>query len=167
MANVSMESFFMVVLFGANLICDYKFSYCPRLSSDYQSRQTSAIPLLLVLPITFRLSTSYMGWLDKLFGQEEKKAEAAAPAVTGDPFAGLEGIRFGRYSDNNKSYKKTQSWYLAEDKYKEKAYTEALTALFDYMTDETEGNVIYNPDGNKFTFELIQGSKKVYGRCDG
>ena len=108
-----------------------------------------------------------MGWLDKLFGREEKKKAPAAPVITGEPFAGLEGIRFGRYSDNNKSYKKTMRWYEAEDRYKEKAYAETFAALFDYITDEAEGNVTFKQDGQTFTFELIQGSKKVYGRCDG
>lgn len=108
-----------------------------------------------------------MGWLDKLFGKEEKGTDITAPASSTAPFAGLEGIRFGRYSDNNKSYKKTQSWYIAEDRFKEDAYTEAFAAFFDYISDESEGNVTFRPDGKSFTFELIQGSTKVHGECDG
>lgn len=108
-----------------------------------------------------------MGWLDKLFGKEETTPLTASSSAAGNPFAGLEGIRFGRYSDNNKSYKKTQSWYIAEDRYKEKAYPETFAALFDYISDEAEGNVVFRPDGKAFTFELTQGSKKVYGECDG
>lgn len=83
------------------------------------------------------------------------------------PFAGLEGIYFGRYSDNNKSYQKTQSWHKAEDLFKEKKYAEAFAAFFDYISDEEIGNVTFRPDGDRFTFELIQGSKKVYGQSDG
>src|ERR1700750_2749279 len=102
-----------------------------------------------------------MGWLDKLFGNKEEtpkqdkgnhehvSAEASAIAA---PFAGLDGIRFGRYSDNNKSYKKTQSWYIAEDRFKEKNYTESFAALFDYLRDEMEDNVHFHPDGDNFTF---------------
>src|SRR3982751_2135018 len=98
-----------------------------------------------------------MGWLDKLFGSgEKKKAASAASVITGEPFAGLEGIRFGRYSDNNKSYKKTMRWYEAEDRYKEKKYPETFAALFDYITDEAENNVTFKQDGKTFTFELIQ-----------
>jgi hypothetical protein len=107
-----------------------------------------------------------MGWLDKLFGREETK-NAAAPVATRNPFAGLEGIRFGRYSDNNKSYKKTQSWYIAEDRYKEKAYPEAFSAFFDYIRDDAEDNVTFHQDGMRFTFELLQGSRRIYGECDG
>jgi hypothetical protein len=108
-----------------------------------------------------------MGWLDKLFGKRESDTSSIAAAGSDNPFAGLEGVRFGRYSDNNKSNKKTQQWYAAEDRYKEKAYPEAFAALFDYITDEVEGNVTFHPDGKTFTFELFQGSKKVYGKCDG
>jgi hypothetical protein len=108
-----------------------------------------------------------MGWLDRLFGKEENTASAKAVPAATSPFAGLVGIRFGRYSDNNKSFVKTQSWYRAEDRFKEKAYPEAFAALFDYIGDEEEKNVIFIPEGTRFTFELIQGSKKVYGQCDG
>lgn len=113
-----------------------------------------------------------MGWLDKLFGKEESAApgiSAVVPAAAANrtPFAGIEGIRFGRYSDNNKSFTKMASWYAAEDRFKEKAYPEMFAALFDYISDEEEGNTIFRPDGRRFTFELIQGSKKVYGECDG
>lgn len=116
-----------------------------------------------------------MGWLDKLFGKNEEQqqnreshehvsAEASAIAA---PFTGLDGIRFGRYSDNNKSYKKTQSWYIAEDRFKEKNYTEAFAALFDYLRDDVEDNVRFRPDGRSFTFDIFQGSKQVHGECDG
>src|SRR5690606_13649655 len=111
-----------------------------------------------------------MGWLDKLFGIDAPAVPEAAPApvtVPGTPFSGLEGIRFGRYSDNNKSYRKTLRWYEAEDLFKEGAYSEAFAAFFDYIRDDAEENVVYRPEGDGFTFEFVQGSKKVYGRSDG
>lgn len=116
-----------------------------------------------------------MNWIDKLFGKltsKEKNTQdgpktnglpAASSATAGSVFAGLEGIRFGRYSDNNKSQKKTQSWYQAEDKYKEKKYTEAIVSFFDYLKDDEENNVIMEQDGDNFTFTIFQGSKKVHG----
>ncbi len=107
-----------------------------------------------------------MGWLDKLFGKEDATG-APASSQGAYPFAGLEGIRFGRYSDNNKSYAKTQRWYEAEDRYKEKAYSDSFVALFGYISDEAEGNVRFQTEGGKLTFELAQGSKKVYGESDG
>jgi len=117
-----------------------------------------------------------MGWLDKIFGKAEDAPKPVADNKThvsseasaiASPFSGLDGIRFGRYSDNNKSYKKTQSWYIAEDRFKEKNYTEAFAAMFDYLRDDVEDNVRFRADGRSFTFDITQGSKRVQGECDG
>lgn len=114
---------------------------------------------------------SMLNWLNSLFGKNgkngDKKSQAQTQAQKTDPFAGIKHIRFGRYSDNNKTLKKTQCWYKAEDLYKEKKYTESFAALFDYLRDDEEDNVHFYPSGDKFTFDLIQGSRKVYGECDG
>ncbi len=120
-----------------------------------------------------------MGWLDKVFGRPEddeeeeeikkpppEQAQERSTSIT-DPFAGLNGINFGRYNDNNKSYAKTQRWYEAEDLFKEKKYNEAFDAFFDYIRNDEVSNVRYERNGDQFTFEIIQGSKKIYGTCDG
>lgn len=119
-----------------------------------------------------------MGWLDKLFGRTEKDKRGSdiLPQTDNTPAAkntqnftlpGLEQMRFGRYSDNNKTQKKTESWYRAEDRYKEKNYTESFAAIFDYLRDDAEDNVRFHPDGRAFTFEVVQGSKTLKGECDG
>ncbi len=115
-----------------------------------------------------------MGWLDKLLGREEepetkdeKEHVSFAASTVASPFEGLEGIRFGRYSDNNKSQKKMQSRYAAEDYFKAKKYNEAFAAFFDFLRDDVEDNVHFSQDGDKFIFDIIQGSKKVHGECDG
>ena len=119
-----------------------------------------------------------MNWLTRLLGLGQEEVEKKSSSKSNGtpsrkpvgkiyPFAGLDGIHFGRYSDNNKSQKKTQSWYIAEDRYKEKNYGEAFNAFFDYLRDEEEDNVVFKPDGRKFTFSLTQGSKKIYGESDG
>ncbi|RYZ56050.1 MAG: hypothetical protein EOP49_01435 [Sphingobacteriales bacterium] len=114
--------------------------------------------------------------MNKILGKDEetKKARqpdntgsADSPADTSDPFEGMQGVRLGRYSDNNKSAQKTQSWYQAEDRFKEKDFEKAFVSFFDYLRDEEEDNVIFNQDGPRFTFTIIQGSKKVHGSCDG
>jgi len=108
-----------------------------------------------------------MGWLDKLLGKDV--TTTTVPAETGiviKPFAGLDGIRFGRYSDNNKPYAKIRSWYLAEDRFKEKAYAEAFAAFFDHISDDEEQNVEFRSDGAGFSFEFIQGSKMIRGKID-
>jgi hypothetical protein len=112
-------------------------------------------------------------WLNKLLGQKEEKelqkkdGSPQKPVNREDPFAPVRHIRFGRYSDNNKTLKKTQCWYKAEDLYKEKKYNEAFAELFQYLRDDDEDNVHFYQNGDKFTFDLVQGSRKVYGECDG
>jgi hypothetical protein len=116
-----------------------------------------------------------MGWLDRLFGNKEETEVPTAPQNDDNPTSvsevftvpGLEQMRFGRYSDNNKSLDKTNSWYKAEDSFKAKNYSASLVSLFDYLRDNAEDNVRFYPDGDKFTFELVQGSKILKGECDG
>ena len=76
-------------------------------------------------------------------------------------------LRPGRYSDNNKNETQLKAWKTATDRYKEKNYNESVSAFFTYLADEVEGNVTYVPDGYQFNFELLQGSRRVFGSCDG
>jgi hypothetical protein len=118
-----------------------------------------------------------MSWISKLFGKKEQGAnipattegnrQIKAAQLIKNPFTELDGIRFGRYSDNNKSAQKLQSWYNAEDLFKAKKYNEAFFSLFDYMRDEAEDNVHFHQDSNTFTFSILQGSKKIVGKSDG
>lgn len=117
-----------------------------------------------------------MGWLNKLFG---KTATGATPELsqedkrqqTDDRYAYLSGldpkIRIGRYSDNHKSRQQLRSWQLAETKFGEKQYADALFAFFDFLSDSQEQNITCHPEENGFRFSLIQGSKKITGSYDG
>lgn len=114
-----------------------------------------------------------MSWLKDLFPKPEpaklltpaKTAPATTPA---DPFAGIPPeIRFGHYSDNNKSYRKMQRWYEAEDFFRDKNYQKALTAIFDYIADDAAHNLTFTAEGDCFEFLLYQGAKKITGHCDG
>jgi hypothetical protein len=98
--------------------------------------------------ILIRLQKDMLG---KLFGWFSKK-ETAAP-----------DIRFGRYSDNNKSVAKIARWSEAEKLFKENKRLESLDAFFDYLKDEEEDNVMHVRNGPEGTFELYQGSKVVRG----
>ncbi len=89
--------------------------------------------------------------LGKLFGWFAKK-DTAAP-----------DIRFGRYSDNNKTVSKIGRWAEAEKLFKENKRLESLDAFFDYLKDEEEDNVIHERTGPEGKFELFQGSKVVRG----
>lgn len=92
--------------------------------------------------------------LDKLFGWGKKKEESAAPAPE---------IRFGRYSDNNKTIEKVNRWTEADNLFKEKKYPESIDAFFDYLRDDEMQNVVYERNGNEGRFHFYQGSKIVRG----
>ncbi len=96
----------------------------------------------------------------QIIRKKEEETKAFVPA--GNP-----EIRFGRYSDNNKSVAKTNKWYEAEDYFKAKNYKDAIAAFFEYLRDDLEDNVIFRPKGPEFSFEFYQGSKRIYGSCDG
>lgn len=87
---------------------------------------------------------------DKLFGRAKKPV--AQPA-----------INFGRYSDNNKTVEKVARWTAADNYYKEKKYPESIDAFFDYLRDDSIGNVQLTRNGSDFRFEICQGSKVVRG----
>jgi hypothetical protein len=108
-----------------------------------------------------------INWLKKILGNEE--APAAAPKRKGAAgiYSQLAAVKAGRYSDNNKTRPKTEKWQEAEDLYKEKRFIPALTAFFEYLRDEEENNVHFEPNGEGFSFSLVQGSGKVVGECDG
>lgn len=94
-----------------------------------------------------------MGWLEKLFGRE-----SSPPPVPGQP-----AIRFGRYSDNNKSQAKTQLWYVAEEDHKAGRTDDCLRNFFSYLRDEEEDNVALCSVPGGYTFTIYQGSTVVHG----
>lgn len=113
-----------------------------------------------IYPENNTITITNMGWLDKLFGKKEE--------TTGATFsAGNPDLRFGRYSDNNKSVAKTNKWYEAEDLFKAKNYQGSIAAFFSYLRDDAEDNVSFSPRGDAFSFEFYQGSKRIFGSCDG
>lgn len=72
-------------------------------------------------------------------------------------------IRFGRYSDNNKSVAKVDRWNEAETLYKEKKYLDSILAFFDYLRDEEEDNVTLQQEEEQYKFLFYQGSKIIRG----
>ena len=114
-----------------------------------------------------------MSWIGKLFGKKDGESTGAAQGDENDGvpginiLAGLDGIRFGRYSDNNKTYTKALNWYKAEDLFKAKKFDEAFLVFFEYLRDDAVDNVHFRQEGDTFTFDILQGSKKVHGKSDG
>ena len=75
-------------------------------------------------------------------------------------------IRFGRYSDAYKSDAKYDAWDASMDLFEEGKYVESFTRFFDYLTDEHQGNVKTEINGDVLKFELLQGSKMIRGEID-
>jgi hypothetical protein len=95
--------------------------------------------------------------LEKLFSWSKKK-EDETEAIQEVPV-----IRFGRYSDNNKSVAKVDRWNEAENLFKEKKYLDSILAFFDYLRDEDEDNVKLVQEEGQHKFMIYQGSKIIRG----
>jgi hypothetical protein len=96
--------------------------------------------------------------LEKLFSWSKKKEEGTEAVREEMP-----AIRFGRYSDNNKSVAKVERWNEAESFYKEKKYLDSVLAFFDYLRDEEEDNVKLVKEEDQYKFLFYQGSKIIRG----
>lgn len=72
-------------------------------------------------------------------------------------------IIFGRFSDSFKPKPKVDAWTLSEKLFQEKKFLDSYEAFFDYIKDDTTGNVVYTRSPGKIDFELYQGSQKVRG----
>lgn len=98
-----------------------------------------------------------MGFFSKFFnlGQRQHQLEASIPDML--------GIRFGRYSDNNKSLQKTRKWFEADELYKQKKYIESIETFFDYILDDPQKNVSLEKNETGYTFSIYQGSCIIHG----
>jgi hypothetical protein len=72
-------------------------------------------------------------------------------------------IKFGRYSDNNKSVEKVQRWNEADAMFKNKNHHQSIAAFFDYLKDESVENVFHEQNGSEGIFSFYQGSKIIKG----
>ncbi len=75
-------------------------------------------------------------------------------------------IRFGRFSDSYKQTKQYDAWDVALEKFKNEQYLESFMAFLDYLNDKREGNINYWQQDGIIKFEILQGSKKIYGVAD-
>ena len=91
--------------------------------------------------------------LEKIFKRSKKE-----DTDSNDPY-----IQFGRYSDNNKPVQKVNRWNEAEALFKEKKYFESIAAFFDYLRDDAEENVLWEPTDTGGRFLFYQGSEVIRG----
>ncbi len=79
------------------------------------------------------------------------------------PREGDPPINFGRCSDSYKQTKQYDAWDISLDKFEKGEYLESTKAFLDYLNDDREGNVEYRQEDGKLEFEILQGSKKIFG----
>lgn len=75
-------------------------------------------------------------------------------------------IQFGRFTDTYKSDEKYKSWDLAIDHFENEKYLAAYAHFFDFLTNDSESNVVYKKGNGKISFSLYQGSKIIEGEVD-
>ncbi|MFN2438733.1 MAG: hypothetical protein ABR503_06000 [Chitinophagaceae bacterium] len=90
--------------------------------------------------------------LSTIFSRGKKAEESSDP-----------DIKFGRYSDNNKSIEKVQRWNEADTFFKDKNYYKSITAFFDYLKDDIAENVFHEQKSAEGNFLYYQGSKIIKG----
>ncbi len=76
-------------------------------------------------------------------------------------------ITFGRFSDSFKDKQKIEAWGRSEKLFLEKNYTDSYEAFLNYIRDDESNNVIFKREGDNIDFELMQGSKIIYGHFSG
>jgi glycerol-3-phosphate cytidylyltransferase-like family protein len=92
-----------------------------------------------------------MGFFDKLFGGKS----SIEPS-----------IHFGRYSDSYRSEEQQAAFKRSVDDFENGKYVAAYLHFFQFLRDETEDNVKFWEDKKGLRFELLQGSKKIFGFAD-
>ncbi|RMF30755.1 MAG: hypothetical protein D6765_02775, partial [Bacteroidetes bacterium] len=96
-----------------------------------------------------------MNFLQKLFGRTSVSLEEGPP------------IRFGRFSDSYKSEQQYDAWDRSLEAFEKEDYLESYRQFFQYLRDPLEDNVTLREDNPaRLEFELLQGSRKVYGYAD-
>lgn len=75
-------------------------------------------------------------------------------------------IQFGRFSDAYKEELKYDAWDIALEQFENEEYLESYQSFFNYLTDESAGNVSYEVRDGILYFEFFQGSKKIEGTAD-
>lgn len=88
-----------------------------------------------------------MGIFDKIFWGA--KEEVDSPVV-----------KFGRYSDSYKEKQKYEYWDESIELFENGEYIPSLKLFFEYLKEDSVGNVIFTEENGTINFELYQGSKK-------
>ena len=111
-----------------------------------------------------------MSLFKKIFGGSEAESTAAPvkERTSGNVAVKVKypfnEVKFGRFTDCNKTKKQIDAWNDAVAKFKEKSYLASFEAFLEYIRDEASDNVKITRNGESVEFELQQGSKVVRGK---
>lgn len=75
-------------------------------------------------------------------------------------------IVFGRYTDSFKSDEQVHHWKLATEEYQKQNFLNAYDHFFRYLLDTNKQNVKWSKQGDRYVFEIQQGSKYIKGEAD-
>lgn len=95
-----------------------------------------------------------MSFFNKLFSKSDDSSSVAY------------NVKFGRYTDRNKTEANLTAWDNSVKLFNEKNYLLSFKELFNYIKDEEQNNVSYEVLDNKINFQFIQGSKIISGSIE-
>lgn len=99
---------------------------------------------------------------------KKKKQVPVEERLSGPPFAGIEQVQFGHYSDNNRTPDQKSLWGAAEQLFNEGKYLRSIETLLRYLNNEKQNPVLWSVDEKgKLHFRIAQGSSLVKGTFDG
>lgn len=75
-------------------------------------------------------------------------------------------IKFGKYSDRNKTVEQLQFWKNSLILFNDKKYFQALENFFKYIKDSEVDNLFFELKGDKIHFNFFQGSKQIFGTAN-
>ncbi len=75
-------------------------------------------------------------------------------------------LKFGRHATNIKEQEEQALLGEAINLFEDDKRLEALEYLLNYLRNDLEDNLLYDVENGEIFFEIIQGSKKIMGRCN-
>lgn len=75
-------------------------------------------------------------------------------------------MKFGRYSDAFKDEVKHSIYSEAIDNFEQYKNLQSVAHLIEFLRNDLNDNIQYDVEGEELFFELLQGSKRIIGRCN-
>jgi len=107
------------------------------------------LPLYLIIFETDSIYMSIFNFLRRKLAQSDKGPE----------------LKFGRHTVNLKEQEEQVLLSEAIRLFEDNRRIEAIEYLLNYLRNDLEDNLSYDVENHEIFFELLQGSKRIYGRC--